>query len=654
MLIALEEAPAIPDYWLGYLEALLAAGQDADATLTLDVGRRHGLQGAAVEDFARRLGASAAGRTPSPAPSASLVVPSPPPSDRAERRRNEKLLRKWEGELIALLKRGKFADAKRRAEAITQGFPDNGLGWKTLGALQWADQQKAEAVTAMRTAVSLVPEDPEAHRNLGVALGTLDQYEEAERHLLRAAALDPKDALTQCSVADLYQLTGRNAEAEARLREAMRLQPGDGRTVEDQRRHTSLLFMMSHDPNVNAVEWFEEHRRYGEKLESALRASWPRHKNSRDPARRLKVGFVSADFNNHAVASFFEPLVIHLHQHADLELFAYYNNHAVDDMTGRLQQHFDHWRVVLNLSDTQLVRAILDDQIDILVDLSGHSTLNRLPAFAYKPAPIQASWIGYPGTTGLTAVDYYLADSDYLPPGRMDHLFTEKMVLLPANAPFQPYAASPAINALPAVRTGHLTFGSFNRLGKISADTVDSWAALMQALPDARLVIGGIRTDNADNNPLSARLVAAGVALDRVSYYMRGNMDAYLALHHQVDICLDTYPYSGGTTTYHALWMGVPTLTIEGPTPPGLQGAAVARHMGLEGFVAADRNDFVAKGLYWSRHVDQLAAIRAEIRERWRQMDNQKPEIIAAGVHRALRYMWTRWCEGNPPVSFHA
>ncbi|HWG71471.1 MAG TPA: hypothetical protein VN692_18805, partial [Steroidobacteraceae bacterium] len=292
-----------------------------------------------------------------------------------------------------------------------------------------------------------------------------------------------------------------------------------------------------------------------------------------------------------------------------------------------------------------------DDEIDVLIDLSGHTSLNRLRTFARKPAPIQASWIGYPGTTGLRAMDYYLADRHFLPPGRFDGQFTEKLVHLPANVPFQPYEPAPPINVLPALETGSMTFGSFNRLGKINADTIAMWSQLLRALPGSRMIVGGLPRDGREQ-VLIDRFVSEGVARQRLTLHGRGTMDAYLALHQQVDICLDTYPYSGGTTTIHALWMGVPTLTLAGPTPSARQGAAILGQLGLDEFVAATCADFVAKGSYWAAHAGELAEVRAGLRDRWRRSPARKPEVVADSLERAIRRMWTRWCAGLPAESF--
>jgi protein O-GlcNAc transferase len=275
-----------------------------------------------------------------------------------------------------------------------------------------------------------------------------------------------------------------------------------------------------------------------------------------------------------------------------------------------------------------------------------------LLTFARKPAPVQVSWIGYPGTTGLSAVDYYLADRYFLPPGKFDSQFTEKLVYLPASAPFLPDKGAPAVNSLPATINGHLTFGSFNRITKLRPSVIELWSRLLRALPTARMLLGGMPQDDSGANALIDWFASEGIARERLSFHPRSNLAAYLDLHRQVDICLDTFPYTGGTTTNHALWMGVPTLTLAGQTAPGRQGAANLGYVGLDGFVAEDAADFQAKGLYWAGHLTELAQIRAGLRGRWEQSPVRKPEVIAEGVAQALRIMWQRWCAGLPPDSF--
>jgi predicted O-linked N-acetylglucosamine transferase (SPINDLY family) len=334
-----------------------------------------------------------------------------------------------------------------------------------------------------------------------------------------------------------------------------------------------------------------------------------------------------------------------------LSLNAYYNYASEDAVSARLHRYFDHWHPVAHLSDAALAEKVGNDEIDILIDLSGHTGGNRLLMFARKPAPVQASWIGYPGTTGLEAVDYYLADRYFLPPGRFDSQFTEKLVYLPAVAPFLPDMKAPPVNGLPALRNGYVTFGSFNRLTKLRPSVIALWSRLLKALPDARMLLGAMPSD-ASSNPLPGWFAREGIARERLSFHPRSDIASYLALHHQVDMCLDTFPYTGGTTTNYALWMGVPTLTLAGETPFGRQGAANLGHVGLDGFVAEDAADFEAKGLYWAGNLTALAEVRAGLRARWEQSPARRPEVIAAGVESALRTMWQRWCAGLPAQTF--
>jgi predicted O-linked N-acetylglucosamine transferase (SPINDLY family) len=634
LLAALEVNPELPDYWLGYLEALLLAGQTEDAAASLALGRQHGLSGAAVEEFAQRLAAHA---------------PQLKKAPRADLRREQRLIRERESTLNTLLKQGRFAEGLALARTLTEQFPERGLGWKTLGALLFTQGSLSDAAAAMQAAAKLMPRDAEAHRNLGTIFNKLERYDEAEASLHKALEIDPEFAAAFAHLGNTYQLQGRYAEAEASFRRAIAL-PSEDLQEDKDLRYTSLLFMLSHNPNVDADALFAEHCRVGEKFGSASPASWPRHLNSPDPDRCLRIGFVSGDLCNHPVATFVEPVLANLRDFSSLELHAYYTNPTEDAVSHLLRGYMKAWHPVSTLSAAQLAKKIMDDRIDILVDLSGHTSLNRLRAFARKPAPIQISWIGYPGTTGLRAMDYYFVDRHFLPPGQFDRHFTEKLVYLPTGAPFKPYPSSPPVRGLPALETGHLTFGSFNRLGKINPETLNLWSQLLLAVPEAKLLVGGLPPDF-QHDRLTERFAAAGIAPERLMLHPRGDMGTYLALHHQVDICLDTVPYSGGTTTYHAFWMGVPTLTIAGTTPASRQGAAVVGQLGLHEFIATPA-DFVAKGVYWANNLEALAQLRANLRTKWQQSSTRGPDAVATALERALRHMWTRWCAGLPAESF--
>jgi predicted O-linked N-acetylglucosamine transferase (SPINDLY family) len=649
LLAALDANPQNPDYWLGYLEALLASGQTEEAKNSLTLGRQHGLEGSGVEAFAQRLAA----RLQQPAAKPNSASPAGPPGAvRAERRRNSRAAHRKEGALLALLKYGDLAAARRAAQQLTERAPERGMGWKVLGSLLWADGHQVDGLAAMQVSTQLLPGDAEAHTNLGAALTQLERFEEAETSLKHAVKVDPGFTAAYTHLGNIYQLQGRHEDAVAALRIAMS-RSSDDIAPHQELPHTTFLFALSHNPAVGADEMFTEHRKVGAHMEDRLRSSWPRHRNLADPTRPLRIGLVSGDFYEHPVGFFIEPILVRLQENKNLELHGYDNNHVADAVNQRFRGYMDHWHPVEALSDIQLAKQIMHDRIDILIDLSGHTARNRLRAFARKPAPIQASWLGYPGTTGLSAIDYYLADRHWLPPGQFDRLFSEKLVYLPDRWAFRPHPDVPPIGPLPALETGCLTFGSFHRLGKINSSTIRLWSQLLLGLPQATLLMVGIPLDGKEITLLD-QFAAHGIERPRVTFHSRCTMDLYLALHNRVDIGLDTHPYTGATTTMHSLSMGVPTLTMAGATSMARAGAGILAHVGLDGFIATDADDFVAKGIYWAHHLADLAAVRAGLRARLEQSPGGQPALIAAHLDGALRHMWQRWCAGLPAESFHS
>ena len=547
----------------------------------------------------------------------------------------------------ALRDSGKTEDALeyyRRSLKISPNFAEahNNLG-NALNDLGRLDQ----AVASYCRAVQLKPDFAEAHNNLGNPLKTLGRLNEALPSYRRALKVRPDFADAHNNVGTVLQDLGRLDDAVASYREALQIVPDFAMA------YSNLLFCLSHNAAIAPQALFAEHCRFGEQLEAPLRASWPQHRNARDPARHLQVGLVSGDFRSHAVAYFVEPVLANLAKSSALSLQAFYTRALEDPTTQRFRRYMTRWHAVSRLSDEELAQKVHDEEIDMLIDLSGHTGENRLMTFARKPAPVQASWIGYPGTTGLRAMDYYLSDSFLLPPGRFDDQFVEKLVQLPASAAFLPDQDAPPVNSLPAHTNGFITFGSFNRLSKLTSSVIRLWSPLLRALPSARLVLCGMPQGGQFDDLINA-FKQEGVARDRLRFQERCATARYLELHHQIDICLDTYPYTGGTTTNHALWMGVPTLTLAGPTPPGRQGAAVMGRVGLEAFVASDAEDFQARGLKWARDIEGLAQVRAGLRERCAQSVTRRPDLIAAALESALRTMWRRWCAGEPPKTFVA
>lgn len=580
-------------------------------------------------------------------------------------------------QLVELYNQSRYEEAENLAEKLTARYPLDGFGWKALGSALKEQGRCPEALVPSQLAVGLLPGDSEAHYNLANTCRELGLLAEAENSYTRALEINPEYAGAYYNLGNLLLGIGRLTEAEACYRKALQIQPGHveahnnlGNALKDQGRlceaessyrsacelrpeyadaYSNLLFCRTHNAAVDAATLFEEHCRFGERFEKNPGADVRQHSNPIDPERSLRIGFVSGDFCNHPVAQFFGPVLSHLTGHEKLSLHAYSNRSIQDAVTKRLHGYFAGWNDIAGLSEADLDQKIRDDRIDILIDLSGHTAYNQLLTFAAKPAPLQASWMGYPGTTGLKAMDYYLADRFFLPLREFEAQFTEKIVFLPASAPFTPVEDAPAVNDLPALSNGHITFGSFNRLTKLSHSVIAIWARLLRALPDSRVVLGALPQDGYGS--LIDWFAEEGITRERLDLHPRCGLEDYLALHRQVDICLDTFPYNGGTTTCHALWMGVPTLTIAGGTPASRQGAAFLSHVGLEGFIAHNAEEFVSVGVHWAHNIETLARIRGVLREAFRRSPLRRPELIAGGLERALRIMWQRWCNGLPPAA---
>jgi predicted O-linked N-acetylglucosamine transferase (SPINDLY family) len=648
---ALKADPARETHWTAYIGALLDNGQAATAREVLELGRRHGLQGAAADALAQRLARPDAAE---------------PSADETDA-------------VVTLLRQGRLEAAEDAARRLQLLFPRHPFGWKVRGAVHHLRGQMEAALEAMRTAAELAAGDAETFSNLGLLLKELNQPAEAEPVLRRALQLRPDYAEAHNNLATVLLDLGRLHEAEASARDALALDPDAvkawntvgvslqnrnrlGDAVAAYRRalalkpdfvdaYSNMLFSMSQMEGVAAAELFAAHRAYGALVEGPLQAQLRAHGNLRDPRRPLRIGFVSGDLRNHAVASFIEPVFERLAVRPGLSLHAYYNHGIHDAVGARLRGYMTAWHDVLGLGDEAMAERIRADGIDILIDLSGHTAHNRLPVFARKPAPIQATWIGYPATTGLAAMDYYLTDRVILPPGQFDHQFTEKLVHMPLSAPFQPVLDAPAIAPLPALANGHVTFGSFNRLSKISRQVLKTWSRLLRALPDARLIVGGM-PEHGGYEELEGWLAEEGIAAGRVHFQRRSGLHDYLAMHQQIDICLDTFPYSGGTTTLHALWMGVPTLTLAGDTAAGRQSACILEHNRLPQFIARDADDFVRRGAALCGDLQALGGMRKTMRDRIAKPSSDDMTRFADGVENTLRMMWQRWCAGLPAASF--
>jgi predicted O-linked N-acetylglucosamine transferase (SPINDLY family) len=371
------------------------------------------------------------------------------------------------------------------------------------------------------------------------------------------------------------------------------------------------------------------------------------HPNSPEPGRRLKVGYVSADFRAHPVARFQEAVLAH-HDREAFEVFCYSDVARADAVTARFQSYADHWRDVRSLNDERLAALIRDDEIDVLVDLSGHASGNRLTTFARGPAPVQVTCNGYVNTTGMTTMGYRLTDALHDPPGMTDHLHTERLVRLPGcNWCYRPDDDSPGVSPPPCLSGGGVTFGSLNKLYKATARMANLWAQVLEQVPNSRLVLVANGGDRA-NPSVRQSLVRSGIPGERLEILDKANTrQEYLERFGKIDITLDTFPFNGITTTCDALWMGVPAVSLSGRTHVSRAGLSILTNLGLSDLVAAHPDEYVQRAVGLARDIERLSDLRNGMRERMERSPLRDERAYARAVEDAYRSTWLDWCRAH-------
>lgn len=544
--------------------------------------------------------------------------------------------------LSALLATHQDREALALAETLVAEHPHAGAAWSLLGVAAQRSGQATRALQAHQAAVRWLPGHAGARFNLANALKREGELAQALACLDEAIGLEPKHAPAHNLRGVVLERLGRIDEAARAYQRAVRIDPGFVQA------HSNLLFMLTHAGSLSPHALTEAHRRFGVMHGEPLRAHWPRHANVKDPARRLRLGFVSADLRHHAVARFIAPLWRAWDRQA-FELVAYATHPRADAMTAQLQPLVDQWHDVSALDDAALAQRIQADGVDVLFDLGGHTAHHRLMTFARKPAPVQITAIGYPHTTGLAAMDYRITDAFRTPP-QMARQHLERLVWIPSASTFE-HGAGPDVAPLPCLTGAPFTFGSFQRPAKIGEASLDLWGAVLRAVPQGRLLLGAVDATAARERLLQG-LATRGVAPARLEFHGTLPMNDYLQLHARIDLLLDTVPYPAGTTAHHGLWMGVPTLTRTGASIVSWQCAGILGRLGLGAFIAHDDGTFVALAQSWSRQPAALAELRRGLRERIRTHPLVQPATVVGGMQAAIRAMWQRWCDGLPPTAF--
>ena len=495
-----------------------------------------------------------------------------------------------------------------------------------------------EAIAAAEQAVELDPNDARVHGQLGIVLRGMGRTTEAIQACRRSLEFAPGTAGTHNNLAQLLKDQARLPEALACYRRALQLDPTNASV------HSNLLLSLHYAEPYDAQVIFAEHRHWAKRHSARTSAHAPSVAGDRNPNKRLRIGYVSADLKNHSVAFFLEPLLAARDRHA-FEVVCYANSVTTETTTARLRALADGWRDIASLNDEQADALIRSDAIDILVDLSGHTKGNRLPVFTRKPAPVQVTYLGYPDTTGIDAIDYRLTDEWADPPGHTEHLHTEQLVRLPDGfLCYQPPLSCPQVALPPMLQRGGVTFGSFNNLAKVSPTVIGYWAATLSAVPDSRLLLKSkALADSGTREYLHEQFRAHGIDARRVELVGWSSARAdHMGRYSEVDIALDTFPYHGATTTCEALWMGVPVVTLAGSVHASRVGVSLLHAAGHADLIAELPLEYVRKAVELAADADRLAALRSALRERLQASPLTDARRIAGSIEAAYRDMWRR------------
>jgi protein O-GlcNAc transferase len=538
----------------------------------------------------------------------------------------------------ALLTQARFADAEAVFRKLCEADPSDAPAWLGLGRALDRQNKMAEATAAFAEACRLVPQWGEAQRLLGGCKLRGGAISDALRCFERAVAAEPDKATNHAALALAHQQLNGRAAALRHLKRAVELAPQSPSLF------SAYLFELCHHPELSPAQVFEEHVRYGTTFGG--RSGRFQHPAPSDPNRRLRIGYVSGDFYQHSAMLFLLP-VLHRHDARNFEIFAYANVFRPDAVTDEVRRLVQHWRPISALSDEAVADLVHADRIDVLVDLSGHTESNRLPVFARKPAPVQATWLGYPATTGLHEVDYKIVS--WAASREREAFYTERLYRMPgAAACFNlPVDAGPPAPP-PVLGRGFVAFGSFNSPRKMSPEVMDVWATVMRDVPNSRLLLKYAGLHEPERCRWFADAFASrGIAADRLDLEGYSPYAEHLRAYGRIDVALDPFPVSGGTTTRNALWSGVPVMTLDDPARTNSAAAGLLKRLGLEACVAETARDYIARAIEVAADTSRLARWRNELRGKLAQSDYFDAARFTRALEGAFRDMWGTWCRGD-------
>lgn len=539
----------------------------------------------------------------------------------------------WLG--VVLQKQGKAeqsADCFRKTIELKPGHAE---GHDAYGLLLLEQGRAHAAAESFERAVAINPQLAGAHNNLGRALKLLGQLDQAAAAFRNALAIDPNSVVLRNNLATLLKDTGQVDEAIELLRGAVKIAP-------DPQVASNLLYLLTFQEDVTSSQLKEEHRQWNQHY-IGRNVTPHRHRSPglQEADRRIRVGYVSPDFRLHPVGRFFLPLLAR-HDRSQFEILCYSDVRSPDAVTASIKSCVDGWRQTTGMPDEQVAELVANDRIDILVDLSMHLADNRMLVFAHKPAPVQVTYLAYPGTTGLSAIDYRLTDGYLDPPGCDESLYSERSVRLRSYWCYQPAKDSPPVVPPPCLASGYVTFGCLNNFCKISAGALAEWCELLRRVPDSRLLLHA--GEGSHRQRLHDQLAAHGVDPRRLEFLPRLSIAEYFSAYNRIDIGLDSFPYPGGTTTCDALWMGVPVVSLAGQTAISRGGLSVLSNIGLAELATQDKPAYLRMANELARDPSRLAQLRATMRDRMRGSPLTDARGFTQDFEACLRAMWKDWC----------
>jgi predicted O-linked N-acetylglucosamine transferase (SPINDLY family) len=575
-----------------------------------------------------------------------------------------------------LFEMGLFEPARTLAEQIVADEPLSAEALLNLGNVLVHTGKTKQGVKCYKKALDLQPHYAEAHFNLSCLLGSKEDMGKALGYLQRRLEERGDSMQNMSMLASAYQAAGQLEESEKMCRRVLERQSdnltalitlgsclsngGDaGAAVSLYKKvmqldpsqsgmGSNLLFEYNNLGTMGREQLFEQHRSWAQAFEAPLLGAADFPDMTKDPDRPLRIGYVSGDFVRHPVGFLLRD-ILQLH---DKQLFSIHCFSMVirpEEVLPELRQAADSWEDIFYLSDEEVADLIRAARIDILIDLSGHTAFHRLLAFARKPAPVQVEWIGYFHSTGMASMDYFITDPLTSPPDQ-EQLFTETPVYLPhTRFCYGPPAYAPDVEPAPMLRNGYVTFGSFNRLPKLTDQVLDAWSRILLAVPSSRLVIkSGALSEPMIKDRLLARFAQRGVAAQRLEIREGSSHALMLAEYGDIDLALDTFPFNGGMTTLEALWMGVPVLTIAGNSVVSRQSVSVLSNLGLaQDLACADVEQYIAVALSLACEPDRLVQWRSDLRPRMAASPLRDAKLFTADLQALFRRMWRAWCVGE-------